>query len=170
MNRSIVVIACGCFMLVSRVTAQIADTFDPLRHPSGRMLCQPLSVGTADSAQVVLRFFDAKDEAELRETLVGYDSAGAPLYLTVFAQEMTVSGKTRVHAIVARFGTDPFGGRSLLGDETGDGSIRLGERGDTTGIAIPGSRLLTAVELDRARLLAVWIWNLPCRHGPPQEQ
>jgi len=131
------------------------------------MLCQPLPVTGADSAAAVLRFVDGNDESEPRETLVGYDSAGIALYLTVFAQEMTVSGKTLAHAIVARFGSDAFGARSLLGDQTGGGSLRLLERGDTVGKAIPGSRLLTGVELNRARLLAAWIWNLPCRHGPP---
>lgn len=170
LSRSIRVVVCCCSVLASRASAQSLGPFDALGPPVGqRMLCHPIPVTPADSAAVLLRFLDGRDELEPRETMIAYDSAGAPLYITVFAGEVTSSGQKRIHAIAARLGAGAFGDRSTLGDTTGGGEMGLVERRNSALGPVPGSTPLTESEIARARFLAARLWDLSCRNGPPRE-
>lgn len=169
LRRITIAIACSV-LLAGPASAQSVDAFDPLGPPVGQtMLCYPISISASDSAAVLLRFLDGRDESQLRETMMAYDSSGIPLYFTVLAHEMTSSGKTRTHAVAGRLSPNAFGVRSVVGDTSGGGQIAISESRDSLPKLVPGSTLLTAAELSRAGALAARLWTFPCRHNRPRD-
>ena len=166
MNRLITVIALTSLTAMP-ANAQSASAFDVLGQPVGPMMaCYPIPASPADSAAVMLHFFDGRSEQEQRETMVAYDSTGVALYFTLLARELTAEGVTRTHVVAGRLSPAPFGGRSVLSDTASSGQAASSQELSSGGTPRSGSIPLTDAELRRARALAERLWGFPCRETP----
>lgn len=145
---------------------QPAPDFDALRLSLGPVIaCRSVPVTTADSAAVLLDLVEGPSEEKSRRVMVGYDSLGDPLYLTIMVQETTRFGVERTHAIAARFSPSMFGNR-FVAQDANEGSGANPQQGGTAVRPTVETTDLSPAELQRAHSLASRIWQLPCRHGP----
>jgi hypothetical protein len=118
--------------------------------PVGPFACREIKTSPADSAASILEFIDG--EANARETLVAYDSAGLPLYMTVQMTESSPSIDVS-HNVVVRF--------KALGEY-----LRIEKPFKDGKFVEEAARFtddpLTANEMMKSEQFAVWLWNHRC--------
>lgn len=141
--------------------AQVAPARDPLAVPAGAILCHSTR---AESGVMVLRVVDLQDPALQRDITVAYDSAGAPVFINVFAPERTAGGSVLTRAFGAGLGASAAGIRSSWIEESDSsaGASRPDSVSVQASAPVPREPMDVG-ELARARALAVALWSRRCR-------
>jgi hypothetical protein len=125
--------------------------------PTGPIACRPVTVTPADSADVMLEFIDGMPDVRTRQTLIAFQTAGTPLYMTVNQTELQPA-KFETHNIAVRFG--------VLGEYLHvERPMRNGQVvRDSAGVF--STTILTTAEMAKSKELAMWFWEHRCNRDP----
>jgi len=146
---------------------QASNDLDPLKGPSGIMLCRSIPAKPADSAAFMFEFVDGVDSTDRRTSLIAFDSAGGPLFMMVDQPWQNAKGHHGQLMIAARFAPVPSGGRLFIAPRmmaTPDGT-------DSVQIPKGVEEEMSVAEVRQAETLARLLWNRRCKElpAPPQQ-
>ena len=148
-------------LLPGAAGAQETRPRDVLAEVSSPLLCREVPTTTADSAAHVFTFIDGDADSASRELTIAYDSAGAPLYLSIALTEDAADGEQRLEMFLARLSPRAFGERitvSRRAEPAADG----GRGAPAAAPPAPRRAPIAAAELTRARELAQRLWQRRC--------
>jgi len=119
--------------------------------PDGPFACHAIEATAADSAASLVEFIDG--ELNPREAMVAFDSAGAPLYMTVQMTERTPLLEVS-HNVLVRF--------KVLGEY-----LRIEKPFRNGKVVNEAARItldeaLLPDEMTRSQQLAEWLWDHGC--------
>lgn len=134
-------------------------SFDALTIPAGAIVCHTVVATVADSASILVYMDDKTKDFQSRETIAGYDSTGAPLYIGVLAIS-EVADSSFVESFVVRFLAASRGHHaSGAGPKPPESAPEDFAKQNFK----PAVSLLSEAEVSRARVFSSWVWDRGCR-------
>lgn len=159
------VLFAACFLIVAphAATAQARGVVDLADIPSGALLCRAITSAPADSAAFLFKYAESRDSGGQRMSLVAYDSAGAPLYMTMYSPTKDSIGDIRVQFVAVRFRPRRLGERVMLPTPPPAGST------DSVRPAISAAATLSEAEISHVEKLANSFWMHRCKDSVPEK-
>lgn len=151
MIRERTLVSLGLLVAATGASGQTGDAFDPFGPFRPPVMCQSPTLTlelTAVGVAIAYEFLDGNLPEATREMTVGFDSAGAPIMLTMLTFESAHSSSDSGRGFMVRF---------ARGDEPAQGVTAT-----FSGSGPPEERALTEPELVRAREFAGMLWARRC--------